>query len=76
MSACLENFLQGDTLVYTEKGYAPICEVKVGNLVLSREEATGETGYKKVGQCHQSKRVISFNYPRWSPMCHLAVFEK
>lgn len=40
----------GDTLVYTEKGYLPIREVKVGDNVYSKNEKKGETGYKSVEQ--------------------------
>jgi RHS repeat-associated protein len=36
------------TLVSTKDGLRPIEEVEVGDLVLSRHEATGETGYKPV----------------------------
>jgi hypothetical protein len=40
-------FVSG-TLVSTKDGLRPIEEVEVGDLVLSRNEATGETGYKPV----------------------------
>jgi hypothetical protein len=36
------------TLVETSEGLRPIEEIEVGDLVLSRDEATGETAYKSV----------------------------
>ncbi|CAM3879449.1 RHS repeat-associated core domain-containing protein [Litorimonas haliclonae] len=40
-------FVEG-TLVETEDGLRPIEDIKVGDLVLSRNPATGETAYKEV----------------------------
>ena len=46
---CLGNgcFIAG-TLVTTKSGLKPIEEIKIGDYVLSRNEETGETSYKKV----------------------------
>ena len=37
-----------ETLIKTIEGYIPIKDLKVGDLVLSENEHTGEQGYKKV----------------------------
>ena len=49
VTVCLGNgcFISG-TLVTTDKGLKPIEEIKIGEYVLSRNEESGETSYKKV----------------------------
>jgi hypothetical protein len=43
--SCGANSFSADTLVWTEDGKRPIAEIKVGDMVLAYDEATGETGY-------------------------------
>ena len=42
------NCFVEDTLVHTADGLKPIQDIQVGDLVLSRDEATGQTAYKPV----------------------------
>ncbi|WP_415331149.1 DNA/RNA non-specific endonuclease [Clostridium perfringens] len=50
---CLNNgCLVGDTLVKTKEGLKEIREIKVGELVLSKNEELGITEYKKVTEIH------------------------
>lgn len=42
------NCFEADTLVTTENGPRPIQDIRVGDLVLSRDDVTGETAFKPV----------------------------
>lgn len=44
----------GDTLVWTKNGLRPIKEVRKGDDIYSRNEATGETGLRKVEEVFQT----------------------
>ncbi len=50
-------FLAG-TLVLTADGQIPIEELRVGDRVLSRDESTGEQGYKRVLQVYRGKTAF------------------
>ncbi|WP_371025366.1 HNH endonuclease [Paraclostridium ghonii] len=57
---CLKNgCLVGDTLVKTKDGLKFIKEIKVGDLVLSKNEETGLTEYKKVTEIHKNSTYES-----------------
>lgn len=62
------------TLVHTRDGVRPICELKVGDLVLSRADSGDENAYKKVVRTikHQQRKVVSTKYsiinPRKKPL--------
>ncbi|WP_284694006.1 GH-E family nuclease [Paraclostridium ghonii] len=57
---CLKNgCLVGDTLVKTIDGLKFIKEIKVGDLVLSKNEETGLTEYKKVTEIHKNSTYES-----------------
>ncbi|WP_371025332.1 polymorphic toxin-type HINT domain-containing protein [Paraclostridium ghonii] len=55
IQVCINNgCLVGDTLVKTIDGLKVIKEIKVGDLVLSKNEETGLTEYKKVSEIHKN----------------------
>ncbi|WWU65525.1 HNH endonuclease [Clostridium baratii] len=57
---CLNNgCLVGDTLVKTKEGLKEIREIKVGDLVLSKNEELGITEYKKVTEIHKNSSYES-----------------
>ncbi|MDU4910903.1 polymorphic toxin-type HINT domain-containing protein [Clostridium baratii] len=57
---CLNNgCLVGDTLVKTKEGLKEIREIKVGDLVLSKNEELGITEYKKVTEIHKNSAYES-----------------
>ncbi|MGU8471803.1 polymorphic toxin type 15 domain-containing protein [Clostridium perfringens] len=57
---CLNNgCLVGDTLVKTKEGLKEIREIKVGDLVLSKNEKLGITEYKKVTEIHKNSAYES-----------------
>ncbi|WP_410472374.1 polymorphic toxin-type HINT domain-containing protein [Faucicola mancuniensis] len=39
---------RGDMLVETQNGYKPIADIKIGDMVLAKNEFTGEVSYQKV----------------------------
>ncbi|WP_240416814.1 polymorphic toxin-type HINT domain-containing protein [Paenibacillus periandrae] len=72
------NCFTAGTLVKTEKGEKPIEEIQVGDLVLSKNEVTGEVAYKEVTatfnhetdeiyKIHVGDQTIeaTFNHPFW-----------
>jgi hypothetical protein len=52
------------TLVHTDKGLVPIEQIKVGDLVLSQPETTGEVEYKPVVKTFQQegKTIVALSY--------------
>lgn|GEM_PF-1250455 len=58
LANCLKCFVRG-TLVRTPAGYKPIDKIRIGDLVASRDELTGETAWKPVLHTfHHHKQVI------------------
>lgn len=56
-----------DTLVLAEEGPVPISEIEDGDLVVSRDERTGEIGFQPVlvaySSVHESSVVLEFPHP-------------
>lgn len=52
------------TLVWTDKGQVPIEQLKVGDMVLSQDEATGERAYKSIARTfvHHNQPICRLHY--------------
>jgi hypothetical protein len=62
----------GDTLVYTNHGVSHIVDIVPGIMVLSRSEATGEIGYRRVVQKfdHGKRDVFGVRYRHENGTCN------
>lgn len=62
------GFIAG-TLVHTDRGLVPIEQIKVGDLVLSKSEETGQQAYKRVVNAYdfEDKEIWVVKIRNWKP---------